>query len=163
MLSRDAHLGIIEVRNTEAVLGWTRNTFYSGLISALFWFVFTHFTFATPSYSLVCVGGALLSIFWLAAALRTKELMSYWNKQLSHLETADRDISGISVFAGHEFKGIENKRMTHHNLLLFLIGIVIATWLGLAVSPMYGKYFPKSQAIPGGYSHGHYKQVVRSI
>jgi hypothetical protein len=136
MFPKDMHVGTAEVRNTEAILGWTRNTFFSGLTSALFWFIETHYIFGKWQYSAACVVGAFLSSIWLGSAFRIKQLMTHWNGKLSDLETLDANLVGGRVFAGKDFEKLDHQRTTHHFLLLCLIGAIIVGWLTLGGTSM---------------------------
>jgi hypothetical protein len=152
MLPRDMHLGIIEVRNAEADFGMKKNTLYSGFLTGLSWFLFTHCGIGTPQYTLTCFCGTVLSVLWIAVTLRTKQLMTAWNNSLAHLEILDGDVTSPRVFAGKDFQELERKRITRHFILLILIASIGGIWLWLANRSIRERSH-ELKTFHGGYSH----------
>lgn len=126
--------GIILVRNTEAILGWTRNVFYSTISSAIFGLVFTTLTKSTLPYAFACSGGFLVAVGWYASAHRTGRLMKYWNAQLAELEIVDGNASHVRVFAGKQFEKISRRGIRNHSVLLGVIILDGGVWVLLLLS-----------------------------
>ena len=128
---------IVSVRNTEAILGWTRTSFFSAFIGGTFIFVITRFPVGSFQHTALCAAGAVLSIFWLLASLRSRKLVSYWNKRLADLEDVDNDPTHPRVFAAREFEIMDTRRGRNHNVMLGLIGSIGIGWLCLVLRSLW--------------------------
>jgi hypothetical protein len=132
MDSDKLHSDVIQVRNTEVNLGWIRNTFYSGFNSAIFWLLVSRLRPGTFRYTALCIGGMALSVFWLITAIRSRAWMTYWHSCLGKLETAEMDVTHVSVFAGPAFDKMDKKtdpqprdaQVTHWNYRVRLVRLI---------------------------------------
>jgi hypothetical protein len=115
-------------------MGRNGNVFFSSGHGWGFYIVVTYLHAGTTEFNVSCIVGIVGSFLWFVALLRSRELISLWNRKLADMEAVRE---GFPVFSSFEFKKIEQVRMSHSWIFKALILIIGACWLALSVYAMH--------------------------
>lgn len=129
------YVGLINARNTDSSLRWSRAQIFLLLNSSAFAIIpflgtqqFVKDDWVFGGVLVLSAYGILLSLLWLSVTYRANHWVRYWNDQLANLEVQADVPEGVRVFSEKHFDKQDWTAPSFHHTLLWLAWSFMIVW-----------------------------------
>lgn len=127
------YTGLAMCRNTEVAQRWSRTQVFLLIHSASLSFTLTRPQPTFALFSLMGLGGLLLTGFWFLANRRTDQWIIYWQSCLVAFERHEQEPVETTIFSGPAYDAVAEMLITFNRIMNLLICASTFAWLSIIV------------------------------